>query len=228
MTLPHDDDAGDLDPSSYRAEFEARFRELFPKSTVPGDEEAYWNSVETNEQILKEQEERPRRRGRAKRYSGEGVVDTRVTQTEVALRGGRHLVESPLFVGGVYVQVGGAEANRNGDDVPEFAVKNYLSRWGFTKEPGRPGVKPAWIGFYPSRRSGRALLVNFSKHNAHIMAFFATGSRMIVHCTAGNVGNTRSPAEHHDLHRTTGRAIFWPGTKHEDVIAVCTPRSERF
>jgi hypothetical protein len=221
MTLPHDDDESEG--------FDARFRRLFPKSSMSRSEQAYWNSILPNEQIREDEEENPRRRGRAKRFSADGAVDTRMCQTEVALRAGRHLAESPLLAGGVYVQVGGAEVNRVGNDVPEFAVKSHLSRWGFTKDPTRPGGNlPEWIGFYTSRRTKRKLLVNFSKHNAHVMAFLATGQRLIVHCTAGNIGNTRSPAEHHDLHRMVGRAILWPGTKPEDLIAVCTPRSERF
>ena len=188
----------------------------------------YWDSVPSNEQIREDRAKNPPRRGRAKNYKGDGVVDTRMSQTECAFRTARHLVESPLLEGNVYVFVGGAEVNRRGDDVDEFPVNNYLSRWGLTKDPGRGGVTPAWIGFYTSRRSQRKLLVNFSKHDAHIAAYLATGQRLIVHCTAGNIGSTRSPAEHHDLNRTIGRAICWPDTKPTDMIAVCTPRSERF
>jgi hypothetical protein len=128
----------------------------------------------------------------------------------------------------VYVHVGAAELNRRGDDVDVFAVRRHLSRWGFSKDHGREGVTPEWIGFYTNRRTQRQLLVNFDKYDGHVMAFFATGRRLVVQCTAGNVGNTRSPAEHHDLHRAVGRAICWGGSKPDDVIAVCTPRSERF
>ena len=200
MTLPHDDDKSD----------------------------DYWASVETNEQIRKDREENPPRRGPARHYSRDGIVDTRLSQTEVAFRLARHLAESPLFVGMVYVHVGAAELNRRGDDVDAFTVRRHLSRWGFSKDRGREGVTPEWIGFYTNRRTQRQLLVNFDKHDGHVMAFFASGQRLIVHCTAGNVGNTRSPAEHHDLHRAVGRAICWSGSRPDDVIAVCMPRSERF
>ena len=188
----------------------------------------YWDGLESNEQIRKDLDENPPRRGRTKNYGGEGVVDTRMSQTEVALRLARHLAESPLLDGTVYVQIGAAEVNRRGDDVAVFPVRSYLSRWGFSKERGRTGAKPEWIGFYTSRRTKRKLLVNFDKHDGHVMGFFITGKRLVVHCTAGNLANTRSPAEHHDLHRAVGRAICWAGAKPEDVLAVCTPRSERF
>lgn len=210
MTLAHGDD----------------FEYLGSTGLTPEQKE-YWDSVETNEQIRKDREENPQRRGRAKNHGGDRVVDTRMSQTEVALRLARHLAESPLLRGNVYVDIGGAEVNRRGDD-SVFPVRSYLSRWGFSKDRGRPGVKPEWIGFYSNRHSKRKLLVNFDKHDGHIMALFTSGQRLIVHCTAGNVGNTRSPAENHDLNRAVGRAICWPGGKPEDVIAVCTPRSERF
>ena len=174
-------------------------------------QEEYWASVATNEQIREDRKKNPPRRGGARKYGKDGVVDTRMSQTEVALRLARHLAESPLFRSNVYVRIGGAEVNRRGDDVDVFPVKSHLARWGFSKDPNRPGFKPEWIGFYTSGRTGRKLLVNFDKHDGHIMAFFTTGQRLIVHCTGGNVGNTRSPAEHHDLHRAMGRAICWAG-----------------
>jgi hypothetical protein len=215
MTLHHDDD--DFDDFK-----------LLEGPGLAQEQQDYWASVETNEQIREARKENPPRRGTAGKYAKDGVVDTRMSQTEVALRLARHLAESPLLKSTVYVQIGGAEVNRRGDDVDVFPVSSYVARWGFSKDPGRAGVKPEWIGFYTSGRTGRKLLVNFDKHDGHIMAFFTTGQRLIVHCTGGNVGNTRSPAEHHDLHRAVGRAICWSGTKPEDVIAVCTPRSERF
>ena len=210
MTLPKDDD----DPPDSFDGLTHRQRD-------------YWNSVESNEEIQKDLDENPPRRGRARKYGDDRVVDTRMSQTEVALRVARHLSESPLLDGTVYVHVGGAEVNRRDDD-SDFPVRSYLSRWGFSKDRGRAGVKPEWIGFYTGRRSKRQLLINFDKRDGHIRASFATGQRLIVHCTGGNLGNTRSPAEHHDLHRAVGRAICWAGARPDDVIAVCTPRSERF
>jgi hypothetical protein len=195
---------------------------------VPPPRETYWGTVPTNEEIDVYEEIDPPRRGRAKDYSGDGITNVRMTQTEVALRLARHLAESPLLDGIVFVQIGGAEVNRRGDDVAVFPVRNYLSRWGFTKDRGRAKAKPKWIGFYTSSRSRRKLLLNFDKHDGHVTAVFADGRRLIVHCTAGNVGNTRSPAEHHDMNRAVGRAICWAGAKPDDVIAVCTPRSTRF
>lgn len=220
MTLPTDDAQSDdaNDP----------FPQFFDRPRLTPKQERYWASVPTNEQIDKEHEKNPPRRGAAKHYDRDGLVDIRLCQTEVVLRLGRHLTESPLLDGNVYVFVGAAELNRRGDDVDTFPVKRHLSRWGFTKDRGRAGVTPTWIGFYTNRRTKRKLLVNFDKHDGHVMAFFATGERLIVHCTAGNIGNTRSPAEHHDLHRAMGRSIGWPRAKPGDVFAVCTPRSERF
>src|SRR6266550_4380074 len=216
MTLSRDDD--DFDDFK-----------LLESRGLTQEQEDYWASVETNEQIREARKANPERRGAARKYGKDGVVDTRMTQTEVALRLARHLAESPLIRSTVYVQIGGAEVNRRGDDVDVFPVSSYVARWGFSHDPGRvvPNL-PDWIGFYTSRRTQRKLLVNFNKHDGHIMAFFTTGQRLIVHCTAGNVGNTRSPAEHHDLHRAMGRAIGWAGAKLEDVTAVCMPRSERF
>jgi hypothetical protein len=192
------------------------------------EQEKYWATVETNDEILEDRRRNPPRRGPAKNYGGDGVVDTRMTHTEVTLRIARHLVESPLFKGVVFACIGGAEANRHGDDVPVFPVKSHLSRWGLSRDAPWNDVKPEWVGSYTSRRSHRTLYVLFMKHDAHILAYFPTGERLLVHCTAGNIGNTRSPAEHHDLNRVVGRAICWPYGEPGDVIAVCTPRSERF
>src|SRR4051812_1057389 len=110
------------------------------------EQEEYWASVGTNEQILDDRLKNPPRRGAAKNYSGDGIVDTRMTQTEVALRLARHLVESPLFKGTVFVGIGGAEVNRRGDDVAVFPVSSHLSRWGLTKDPHWDDVLPEWVG----------------------------------------------------------------------------------
>jgi hypothetical protein len=131
------------------------------------------------------------------------------------------------MVGDVYLQLGGAELSRRGEG-RAFKVGSYLSRWGYTRDPSRPEAKPDWIGFYSHKRHGRRLLLNFDKFDGHVMAFFTTGRRLIVHCSAGNVKPTQSPSEVHDLNRTIGRAVGWHGNKPDDVIAVCIPRSERF
>lgn len=198
---------------------------LPPDELPPEDPYAeYWNSIPTNEEL---EEMDPPRRGRAKNYSGDGTNNIRMCQTEVALRLARCLAESPILEGTVFVRLGGVEINRQGDGVV-FPVARYLSRWGYSKVPGRPGVEPRWIGFYTHKGHPRKLLLNFDKFDAHVMAFLTNGKRMIVHCAAGNVAQTRSPAEVHDLNRAVGRAIGWHGTKADDIIGVCTPRSERF
>ena len=191
------------------------------------DSDAYWAQFPSNAKILKAMMENPRRRGRAKSYSGDGVTAIRMSHTEVALRLARKLAESPLVDGTVYLQLGGAELRRRGDD-PIFPVAAHLSRWGFSKDASRPEAKPRWIGFYSHKRHSRKLLLNFDRSDGHVMAFLANGQRLIVHCTAGNVTETRSPAEVHDLNRAIGRAVGWHGTRDNDIIAVCTPRSERF
>jgi hypothetical protein len=196
-----------------------------PDELHPDDPYAeYWNSIPTNEEI---EADDPPRRGRAKNYAGDGVTNIRMCQTEVALRLGRCLAESPLLEGTVYLFLGGVELTRREDEVL-FPVARYLSRWGFTKDRGRAEARPRWIGFYSHKRHSRKLLLNFNKFDGHVMAFLATGRRLIVHCSAGNVTETRSPAEVHDLNRAMGRAVGWHGTKPDDIIAVCTPRSERF
>ena len=187
----------------------------------------YWSGIPGNDEILEESARNPRRRGRAKDYSGDGVTAQRMSQTEVALRLARCLAASPLMDRTIEVVLGGAEVNRRGDDT-EFPVARYLSRWGFTRDRSRPGVEPPWIGFYTNGRTSRKLLLNFNRSDTHMVAFFATGQRLVVHCTAGNLGDTRSPAELHDLNRAIGRAVGWHGTRADDVIAVCTPRTGRF
>lgn len=47
-------------------------------------QEEYWASIPTNDQIREEDAKNPPRRGRAKDYSRDGVVDTRMSQTEVS------------------------------------------------------------------------------------------------------------------------------------------------
>jgi hypothetical protein len=98
MTLHHDDD-----------DFK-----LLESRGLAQEQQDYWASVETNEQILEARKKNPPRRGSARKYGKDGVVDTRMSQTEVALRLARHLAESPLLGGTVYVQIGGAEVNRRG------------------------------------------------------------------------------------------------------------------
>lgn len=200
---------------------------LRTRTSLPNDNSDFWDQFEGDEDLFEESTPKPRRRGRAKDYSGDGVTAQRMCQTEVALRLARCLAESSLMDRGIHVVLGGAEVNRRGDDT-EFPVARYLSRWGFSRDRSRRGVQPPWIGFYTNKRTSRKLLLNFNRADTHLMAFFATGQRLIVHCTAGNVGATRSPAELHDLNRAIGRAIGWYGTQAEDVIAVCTPRTERF
>jgi hypothetical protein len=182
---------------------------------------------EFQREYLEEDVVETRRRGPAKNYGGEGVSNKRMCQTEVALRLARGLAESPLFRGHIDLVLGGVEVNRNENGVT-FPVANYLSRWGFSRDRARQGVQPPWIGFYTHKRIGRKLLLNFDKSDAHVTAFFATGERLVVHCTAGSVGETRGPVDAHDLNRAIGRAIGALGTKPGDIIAVCTPRSSRF
>lgn len=166
-------------------------------------------------------------RGRGKLYGADRTTEQHMCQTEVALRLGRHLAESPLLEGDVYLRLGGAELTRRDDD-EVFNVANYMSRWGYSKEAGRAEARRPWIGFYSHRRHPRKLLLNFDKFDAHIMAFFRTGRRLIVHCAGGDLKGTRSPAEVHELNRMMGRAVGWHDARLEDMIAVCTPRTERF
>lgn len=165
-------------------------------------------------------------RGRGKLYGADRTSEKRMCQTEVALRLGRHLAESPLLEGDVYLKLGGAELKRRHDK--PFNPATYMSRWGYTKDAGRAEADPPWIGFYSHKRHARKLLLNFDKFDAHIMAFFKGGRRLIVHCGGGDLEGTRSPAEVHEVHRMMGRAVGWHGTKLDDVIAICTPRTERF
>ena len=165
-------------------------------------------------------------RGRGKLYGADRTSEKRMCQTEVSLRLGRHLAESPLLVEDVYLKLGGAELTRR-DEKP-FDPASYMSRWGYTKGAGRAEAKPPWIGFYTHKRHQRKLLLNFDKFDAHIMAFLKSGRRLIVHCAGGDLTGTRSPVEVHELNRLIGRAVGWYDTKPDDVIAVCTPRTERF
>jgi hypothetical protein len=187
----------------------------------------YWSTISSNAEILEERRENPPRRGRARDYSGEGVTNIRMSQTEVSLRLARHLATSPLFRGSALVKLGGAEVNRRGDDTV-FPVARYLSRWGFSKVDPEVERDPPWRGFYVYKSGSQKLLLNFSKFEPHVAAGLASGRRLVVHCSAGNVTETRSPAEVHDLNRAIGRAVGWAGTKPDDIIAVCVPRSERF
>jgi hypothetical protein len=197
-------------------------------ATVTRDPYAdYWDSIPSNEQLYEEQVENPPRRGRARNYSGEGVTNIRMSQTEVALRLARHIATSPLFTSLVIVKLGGAEVNRRGNDTI-FPVARYLSRWGFSKDHPEVEVNPHWIGFYTHKSHPVKLALKFDKFEPHVWAPFATRARLVVHCSAGNVTETRSPAEVHDLNRAIGRAVGWGGTKPNDIIAVCVPRSERF
>jgi hypothetical protein len=170
--------------------------------------------------------EAPALRGRGKVYGADRTSEKRMCQTEVALRLGRHLAESVLLAGDVYLKLGGAELKRR-DEKP-FNPATYLSRWGYAKDAGRAEARPPWIGFYSHKRHPRKLLLNFDKFDAHIMAFFTRGRRLIVHCAGGDLMGTRSPAEVHELNRLIGRAVGWHDTRLDDVIAICTPRTERF
>jgi hypothetical protein len=196
-------------------------------TTLPDPYDESWDSSSSNEQDEEGRPENLPRRGRAKDYGGDGVTRSRMSQTEVALRVARHLATSPMFGSTVFVRLGGAEVNRRADDTV-FPVATYLSRWGFSKDPWESELNPPWIGFYSFKQNGHKLLLSFRKFDAHVMAVFPNRRRLIVHCSAGNITETRSPAEVHHLNRTIGRAIGWKGTKPDDVIAVCIPRSERF
>src|SRR6476661_3398003 len=119
MTLPNDDDWDEPDDSSESP------REDGSGEDPDGPSQDYWSTVPTNEQIREWEELNPRRRGRAKKFGKDGTSDKRMCQTEVALRLARHLVASPLFTGNVYVWLGGAEVNRDGND-SVFPVARYV------------------------------------------------------------------------------------------------------
>jgi hypothetical protein len=190
-------------------------------------EEDFWDSFFIDDGPSAYPSEPPRRRGRAKNYSGDGVTNVRMSQTEVALRVAAHLAKSPSFAGPVFVKLGGVEANRGTNDTA-FPVATYLSRWGFSKDRLPTQTRPGWVGLYSNKVNSRKLLLGFDRFDPIVHTRLAAGRRIVVHCWAGNVTDTRSPAEVHDLNRAIGRAVGWKGTLTDDVIAVCIPRSERF
>jgi hypothetical protein len=227
------DHAGELGDLSHLDDLDDLDHELNPPRPGPLDEEAlrhidaYWEDEAAADRKADE-EDQNRKRGKNKDYDGTGVSRTRMSQSETSLRCVKCLGESRLIRGpNLYLRLGAAELRRR-DGSPIFPVKNYLSRWGFAKEPNNEKYANHWGGFYTHTKTGRKLLLNFDKFDGHIMAFFVTGQRLIVHCIGGNIGNTRSPAEQHDFHRAVGRAVCWMGGKPDDITAICTPRSQRF
>src|SRR5687767_11632311 len=65
--------------------------ELRKRNVSRSGDPAYWSQFPSNDDIREEESGNPRRRGRAKDYSGDGVTDQRMCQTEVALRLARGL-----------------------------------------------------------------------------------------------------------------------------------------
>lgn len=152
------------------------------------------------------------------------LTNKRMSQTEVSLRLGRFLLESPIVYGTVMVTLAGYELTRT--EHPQFPVRRYLvERLGFAPKVNRP---TKWRGHYNRPGIDRTLFVTFNVHAGHLSAPLATGGRLIVFVSAGPTDSKRGSIEHRLLHSAIGRAVAWRGAKPTDEIAVCVPRSAPF
>ena len=152
------------------------------------------------------------------------LAQTRMSQTEVGLRLGRFLLESPIIDSNVVVPLSGYELTRT--ERPQFPVTRYLTeRLGFAPKVNRPYK---WRGHYSLPGVERRLVVTFDVHGGHVSARLTTGNRLIIFVSAGPTASRRGSSEHRMLHAAIGRAVVWEGARPTDHIAVCVPRSGGF
>lgn len=148
----------------------------------------------------------------------------RMSHTEVSLRLGRFLLQSPIIGGNVVATLGGYELTRR--ESPQFPVARFLTEWlGFTPRVNR---RYKWRGHYALPGVERRLVVTFDRLDGHISARLVTGNRLIVFLNGGLVNSASGSAERRMLHAALGRAMVWPGWRQTDHLAICVPRSGPF
>jgi hypothetical protein len=194
----------------------------------PLDDAEEIDGVESLEDVAVPDDDPPRRgRGPARLSANPNGAfkNSRMTQTETALRTADNLAKCPLIIHDVLVTIAGFEAKRRKG--PEFPVMRTMTKWGYVREPGNhePG---AWNGLYAKAGQPKRILLNFDRSNGHMLTRLATGQRLVVFMTAGSLAPTKSSTESKQLSSAIGRVSRWANGTPEDQFAVSVPRTERF
>jgi hypothetical protein len=149
----------------------------------------------------------------------------RMTQTELLLRLGLHLIASEHICGDVIVALRGREVSRN--DAPRFPIELFLRDHG-ARRVDTPELSANWRGRYAVRGRRFDLLLTSDRKNADLEVEVGAGDRLIVFGTSGMLEPTRSPAEDRLVSTVIGNLMRHQAVNPRDLKAVALPRSETF
>jgi hypothetical protein len=149
----------------------------------------------------------------------------RMTQTELLLRLGLHLIASDDICGHVTVALRGREVSRR--DAPKFPLTLFLHDRG-ARRVDAPTLSDDWRGEYALRGRRYHLCLSSDHTKADLEVEVGAGDRFLVFGAAGMLEATRSPAEDRAVNEVIGRALRHRDVNPRDLVAVAVPRSGAF
>lgn len=149
----------------------------------------------------------------------------RMTQSELLLRLGLHLLGTNDICGNVTVALRGREVSRS--DAPKFPLRLFLRDRG-ARRVDTPSLSGDWRGEYAVRGRRFNLRLSSDTGIADLEVEVGAGDRLLVFGAGGMLEATRSPAEDRVVNEVIGRALRHRNVNARDLIAVALPRSAAF